>query len=660
MKKARYALAYAIYFLCLNIASAQITITSPSDRIVFQRDKSDNSIVVIAGYSAECFDKIEARFVPIKSNPAKAELGTPMPIGGGWATIKSTRSCGNFSGSVIVGAGWYRLEVRGINVGKNPISASVQHVGVGDVYLVAGQSNATGGDQNPGGPGALEDAVSSINFRNENADTYTNLKLPCPEFVHLDKNTTTAPFGNYAWCWGYFADRMVEQNNVPVMIFNAGWSATGIENWKQSIPANGITTAWFGARYPEGLPFGHLRIALNNYIAQIGIRAVLWHQGETDNFLGTSRDKYREDLREIIQESRDLSGKPELAWVVARASRYSFGRDGEAPFSRTSEEVLNAQNDVIGIGTHGNDPLYKKNAVFAGPETDPFYDQNYRNDEVHFVGSGLDSLAKFWVKKLDNNFFQTSTPYPAIIPAEVGITQLGSNVTFNAKEGWSQYNWFGQDCIQIQGTSLKMTAGQGVYRLKATDYHNNSVFSPTLYATGNPLPVTWKYFRGTANNNLSADLRWATTEEINASHFEVERANDAVNFYPVHQLQAAGNSSVLKEYSYYDNLPQPGTYYYRIKQMDFDGKKSYSRILSLNIGSKDQVNIFPNPVAESLNIQSETSINAVEIINSTGARVFSSPYQTNSIRLDMSVYTSGIYTVKVNGESFKIVKYAGE
>ena len=59
------------------------------------------------------------------------------------------------------------------------------------------------------------------------------------------------------------------------MIFNTGWPATRVVNWKQSIPVDGITTAWFGSNYPAGLPFGHLRIALNNYIAKLGVRTVL-------------------------------------------------------------------------------------------------------------------------------------------------------------------------------------------------------------------------------------------------------------------------------------------------------------------------------------------------------------------------------------------------
>jgi len=657
MKKARYALAHALYLLSFSLTSAQISVTYPTDRVVFQRDKSDNAVIVIGGYTTECIDRLEARFVPIKSNPSKDVLGRPTPSGGGWAIIQNTSTCGNFSGSLLVPAGWYRLEVRGMRSGKDPLSGSVQHVGIGDVYLVAGQSNSTGGDGNISGPGASEDAVSSVNFRNQNNDTYSSLKLPCPEYVHLDKNTTMAPFGNYAWCWGSFGDRMIEKYHVPVMIFNSGWSATGIENWKQSIPPDGVTTAWFGANYPAGLPFGHMRIALNNYIAQLGIRAVLWHQGETDNFMGTTQEKYRNDLREVIQESRNLSGKANLAWVVARASRYSYSRNSEAAYSRTAAEVIDAQNDVIGIGSHGTDPLYKKDAVFPGPDTDPYYDSNYRSDEVHFAGGGLDSLAKFWVQKLDSYFFANSTPYPAILPASIGISQAGAKVTFSATEGWNAYNWLDKNCDNIQPSSFQLTTGPGLYRLKSTDANNNSVLSPSLFvAASSSLPVTWKYFRASPNDNLGVSLQWATTEEVNTSYFEVERGTDAVNFTTLQRQSAAGNTNNLSEYFYHDYLLRPGIYYYRIKQTDMDGKFSFSRMISLKVGHEETISVFPNPVTDNLNIQAEKTINLVEIFNSAGVRILSSVLQANSVKLNMIEYPSGIYTIRVNGENFKILK----
>lgn len=658
MKKLYFTLLSIIFLLSASLSFGQLTVTFPSDRVVFQRNNLNNATVYIGGYFTDCMDQVEARFVPIKSNPDKPELGQPVPSDGGWVIIQNTATCANFSGSMNVSGGWYRLEVRGIRAGKEPVVGLVQHVGVGEVFLVAGQSNATGGDTNPTGPGAVEDAVSSVDFRNMNNDAYSNFQLPCPEYVHLDQYTKTAPFGNYAWCWGSFGDKLVEKLNVPVMIFNAGWSATGIENWKQSIPVNGITTAWFGADYPAGLPFGHLRIALNNYIAQLGIRAVLWHQGETDNLVGTSEEKYKDDLRSIIQESRDLSGKPNLPWIVARASRYTYQASNEtAPSSHTADQIIAGQNDVIGIGTHGNDPNYKLEKVFEGPETDSYWDSRYRSDQVHFVGDGLLFLAQLWVDRVTDDFRNNSEPYQAIAPAKITASTANTSLAFAAADGWNSYNWLSQnDCNQVISNSQQWTAGTGLYRLKTIDSHNNVVLSPALYVSGKALPVTWKYFRAKAGENADATLEWATTDETNTSYFEIQRGKDPFLFIPIQKIAASGNSTVTQEYIYKDGELKPGTYYYRLKQVDTDGKFDYSRIVSVSIYNSELIRLFPNPVADNLSIQSDSGIYSIEIFNASGIKITSSRQSSNLLQLDMTKYPVGIYTVKVNGKNFRILR----
>ena len=659
MKKKSGALLCLFYLLVLPLAFAQLNITYPSDRAILQRDNNNQATVHIAGYFTTCVDRIEARFVPIKSNPSGDVMGTPAPKGGDWQIITNTATCNNFSSSMTVTGGWYRLEVRGIKSGQANIESSVQHVGIGEVFLVSGQSNVTGGDGNLSGPGASEDAVSSVNFRTA-YDVYSKLTVKCPEYVHLDKTTTTAPFGNYAWCWGLFGDRMVKKLNVPVMIFNAGWSATGIENWKQSIPSDAVSYAWYGIPYPAGLPFGIMRIALNHYIAQSGIRAVLWHQGETDTKVQTSRQLYRDDLTRIISECRNLSGKPNMAWVVSRASRYTFTAPGEqADASHTSEAIISAQNDVIGIAGAGYDAAYKVSNVFEGPATDNYWNSDYRIDQVHFAGDGLDSLAKFWVNKLNDDFFKNSQPSAAINPADVTINHLtGSNTMFTASSGWNSYAWMNQnDCNIIKSTDQQWATGAGLFRLKTTDTYGNVVLTPSFYVpSASALPVTLKYFKGTANNQMQVLLQWATTEEVNASHFEIQRSNDAEIFFPVSKIHAFGNTSQTREYKFRDNLLTPGIYYYRLKQADKDGRYELSNIISLHISGEASVKLFPNPVSENLNIQSDKPIYSVEAFNSVGTQIMSSKECATNLVFDMTKYASGIYTFIVNGESFKILR----
>ena len=306
-----------LLFSLAHGAFAQLTITFPATRAVFQRDNANQSTLYIGGTFSNCLDQVEARVVP-----RVAGQGTAT----GWTLIQIAPSGGQFYGNIAVAGGWYNLEVRGTLGGNVTGTSTVERVGVGEVFLVAGQSNATGGDGLPNGPSATDDRVNSVNFQNFNPNNgtiqpYSSVQLPCPEFVHLDAEVKTAPFGNYAWCWGIFGDSLARKLNVPVMIFNAGWAGSAMFNWQESIDPNATTVSTFGNPYPAGLPFGHLRLALNYYIAQQGYRAVLWHQGEADNFIENSREGYRNGLRSIIQASRSLSGKPNLAWVVARASR---------------------------------------------------------------------------------------------------------------------------------------------------------------------------------------------------------------------------------------------------------------------------------------------------------------------------------------------------
>jgi len=821
-------LSFIIFLSFTKITFGQVTVTFPSDRVVFQRSNANTAAVIIAGYFSGCVDRVEARFVP-----RNAGQGAEYPLGGGWAVIQNNPTGGNFYGALTVTGGWYTLQVRTILDNNQVASNSVEHVGIGEVFVVAGQSNATGGDSNANGPGATDDRVNSVNFQNLNANNqsgiapYKEIQLPCPEFVHLDADTKTSPFGNYAWCWGAFGDKLVKKLNVPVMIFNAGWSSTGIKNWQQTINPDGITTSEFGYTFPAGLPFGHLRIALNNYIAQLGVRAVLWHQGETDNFSNRTQSDYLKDIREVIQASRDLSGKSNLAWVVSRVSRFTV--DGS---SRIWQPVIDAQNDVIGIGSQGDDPNYKLPNVFEGPATDDFWDTNYRSDQVHFSGEGLIHLAGWWTDKINNNFIQQSTPYAATPPPNISLNRSETAaITLRGPGGWEGYNWLSpNNCSVSVANTEAVISTQDYYKLKVTDQYKNVVFSPlvkiptdqfpssisrnndisnqiiynqtniaaasncrimakvtpaenspllaktlaiqsfidptvgaylnapylqrhydlkndsgndlnskiTLYYSQaefdafnkissillpsqandqagknnlrlvhfsgtspdgtlgsyngarteiiplsvlwNPtltnweitfnatvsggffistfnsaLPVTWKYFTGNVNK-AHVSLKWATESETNASVFNIQRSKDAVTFETIGTVAAAGESKSMREYLFDDSSLENGIYYYRLQQLDIDGSYEFTRIISLKVNERTEIKIYPNPVSERLNIQSEIEINSVEIINSMGIKSYTKSPKTHFFNLEMVNFTPGLYIIKINGAPFKIIK----
>ncbi|GGN12784.1 hypothetical protein GCM10010967_55980 [Dyadobacter beijingensis] len=112
-----------------------------------------------------------------------------------------------------------------------------------------------------------------------------------------------------------------------------------------------------------------------------------------------------------------------------------------------------------------------------------------------------------------------------------------------------------------------------------------------------PLPVTLiKFSAGRLEGNVL--LKWETTSEIAASHFEIERSSDAKRFQTIGLVASNGYSSRNNLYSFRDDHPHgKDVTYYRLRMVDLDGSFSYSRTVSLgDLRNGDALTVYPNPV----------------------------------------------------------------
>ena len=114
---------------------AQVSINYPKNREVFQRDKNNSATIYIAGSYTEAADRVEAQLVPVQGGNHS-----------GWITIQNNPQGGQFYGSLDWSGGWYTLEVR-VRENESYVTAKVQRVGVGEVFLVSGHSVAHGGSR---------------------------------------------------------------------------------------------------------------------------------------------------------------------------------------------------------------------------------------------------------------------------------------------------------------------------------------------------------------------------------------------------------------------------------------------------------------------------------------------------------------------------------
>ncbi|MBE7170000.1 MAG: T9SS type A sorting domain-containing protein [Williamsia sp.] len=117
------------------------------------------------------------------------------------------------------------------------------------------------------------------------------------------------------------------------------------------------------------------------------------------------------------------------------------------------------------------------------------------------------------------------------------------------------------------------------------------------------LPVKLSRFEAAAQGSQVL-LNWKTDQETNNAYFIVERSADGRTFYPLGKVTGAGTSSVPHSYGLTDSLPLPGLNYYRLQQVDLDGKKTQSNTLLVKLGTQPAgPSLFPNPVKNYLSIQ---------------------------------------------------------
>jgi hypothetical protein len=147
-----------------------------------------------------------------------------------------------------------------------------------------------------------------------------------------------------------------------------------------------------------------------------------------------------------------------------------------------------------------------------------------------------------------------------------------------------------------------------------------------------PLPVTLVSFYAEKHGN-DALLKWTTASEINNDYFEIQssaNSRDEMSFEAIGKVNGHGNSTSTNDYSFPDKRPsKTGVYYYRLKQVDYDGKFEYSNIVAVRFDNSNHFNlesIIPNPYSDRTSVQvyvDSKSVLTVKILEPQGREVSS-------------------------------------
>ncbi len=192
-----------------------------------------------------------------------------------------------------------------------------------------------------------------------------------------------------------------------------------------------------------------------------------------------------------------------------------------------------------------------------------------------------------------------------------------------------------------------------VYGVNAAGPGNWSVVNN--FTTLSILATTYIDLAGTYNNaNHFIDLAWITVNDINNHHFIVERSADGIVFNAIGTIPALFPASAQNQYQYQDKNPLNGNNFYRIKQVDVDGKYSYSKTITVTTKNAGyELLVFPNPVKNIciLQLPDAKDVFSITLSNAAGAVLLkiNSKINEQQVPVGMQGLAPGIYSIRVIG-----------
>jgi len=339
-------------------SEATLKILSPLDYQVFQRSTANEGKISVEVATVEDAGVVEFRL-------ADRPWQTIANLGGGRYRMEAIEPAG----------GWYRVDVRVRRAGETAAEASVQHVGVGEVFVVGGQSNSTCWGEK------RQQTISGL-VSNFDGKRWTLAADPLPG---VD--------GHGGSPWPIFGDAMAAKFGVPIGIAPVGAGATSVRQWlpkgeRVQIPASttrALTQVGDNEWVCDGKLFDRMVLRMRQ-LGPNGFRTMLWHQGESDANQAKGRtlpgNKYREYLEMIVRSSRAAAGW-DVPWFVAQATYHS-------PADMGSPDIRAAQKG-----------LWDDGVAMEGPDTDTLTGDNRQNHGkgVHMSDKGLHAHASLWVEK---------------------------------------------------------------------------------------------------------------------------------------------------------------------------------------------------------------------------------------------------------------------
>ena len=338
---------------------------------------------------------------------------------------------------------------------------------------------------------------------------------------------------------------------------------------------------------------------------------------------------------------------------------------GNIPYSISSADMVDANIGYITINS-SNQPIYKTtnggNNWFSVPTPLTGLLRSVKAIDANTLYVGSSSGTSRMAKSTNGGTSWTSI----ILPVSLDITSLDF---VDVNNGYASGNTTTVVCKTTDGGTTWSFQNLHINTLaKVVALQNDVAFafgtfgSIFRYDPNGVVPVELISFTSNVSAN-NVTLKWSTATELNNSGFEIERSSENSIWQKIGFVAGSGSSSEFRSYVYEDNNLKPGIYYYRLKQLDYDGTFEYLNEIRVEVAAPFDFALeqnYPNPFNPSTNIRysvPENSLVNIKVYNIVGQEVAELINENKSagkydITFNSNGLASGIYLVKMQAGDF--------
>lgn len=360
----------------------------------------------------------------------------------------------------------------------------------------------------------------------------------------------------------------------------------------------------------------------------------------------------------------NVSAQPLFDTAGVTSATYNNWSSGRYPYMLTANVTLNGVSKTVRFvllhakaNTSPTITSYSRRKNGAD-ELHALMNSTYPNDNIIILGDfndDLDQTITDGVTPPISSYISFINDTARFFPITLSLSNAGKASTIGYKDMIDHVivsdeirPYYISNSASVLNDVSTLVPGYGT---TTTDHY--PVFTSYRFTGNNPLPVRITHLTAVKEKE-AVKLTWATSYELNSKAFIIERSADAVHFTPIGEVLARGNSSATYNYSFTDLQPRQGNNFYRLNQVDRDGKSNKSKLVKIYVGKAVVLRLHPNPARTvvSVILDNLTVPAVIQLLNVEGQVIREQSF-TGGTTLDFKVdgLKRGIYFMKVSGKT---------